>query len=113
MEGVGELGVIVLAARAKPHRDVDRVAESLARSSLVLAAGAGVEGEAMDAKEKNLGIAVEDVLCAIAVVDVPVDDENAVQLVFGLGMVGGQRDAIEKAKTHALRGGGMVARGPD
>ena len=64
----------------------------------------------MDRAEEHLIRLVEGVLCAIAVVDVPIDDQHPVQAVIER-VRGGDRHRIEQAESHAPGRGGMVPRG--
>ena len=50
-----------------------------AGAGLVGGAGAGIERVPVDREEADAGVAVEDLLGPVAVVDVPVDDEDAVE----------------------------------
>ena len=62
----------------------------------------------MGAEEKNAGVAVENVLGAVAVVDVPIGDQDALGVVDLLGVAGGDGYIIKYAEAHAARGGGVV-----
>jgi hypothetical protein len=44
---------------------------------------------------------IEDVLSAVAVMNVPIDNQNALGAVLTLGVPGGYRDIVEEAKAHA------------
>ena len=59
--------------------------------------------------KRTSGIGVEGVLGAVAVVDVPVDDQDALDAVGSLGVAGGDDDVVEDAEAHAEVGDGMVA----
>ena len=63
----------------------------------------------MDAEEHHLGGFIEDVLGAVAVMDVPIDDQDPGQLVSQPGVVGGEGDVVEQAEAHAARRRGMMA----
>ena len=67
----------------------------------------------MDAEEHYLGIFIEDVLRAVAVVDIPVGDQDAREAVHLLGVVSGQGDVVEKAETHALARRGVMPGRPN
>src|SRR5699024_6074917 len=54
-----------------------------------------------------------DVLCAVSVVYVPVDDQDSLQLVLFDRIVGGNRDVVEETKTGGFVSTGMMARRPD
>src|SRR5437870_13566215 len=77
-EGAAKTIEIILPRRAETDRFIQRVAEALALTSLVSGAGAGVEtvAVAVNAEKHHRGVFVKNVLRAIAVVDVPVHDED-------------------------------------
>jgi hypothetical protein len=52
----------------------------------------------------------EDVVGAVAVVDVPVDDHHALQPVGVQRMLSGHGDAVDQAEAHRAGGAGVVAR---
>ena len=66
----------------------------------------------MGAEEEDRGIAVEDVLRAVAVVHVPIDDEDAFDAVLLLRVAGRDGDVVEQAEAHAAAGIRMVSGGP-
>ena len=49
-------------------------------------------------------------LRAVAVVDVPVDDQDLADLVLCLGIAGGDGGIVEDAEAHAFVGGGVMTR---
>ena len=58
-------------------------------------------------------IVVEGVLRSVAVVDIEIDDSNAVEAVRAAGQRSGDRDAVEDAEAHRLRRLGMMPRRAD
>ena len=54
----------------------------------------------------------EDVLRAVAVVDVEIDDRDALCAVDGLRVAGGDGGIVEEAETHRRRRFGVMARRP-
>ena len=64
-----------------------------------------------DTDHEGARVARQDVLGAIAVVHIKVHHRHAVQVVALQRVFGSHRHVIEKAKTHRLAAGGMVARG--
>jgi hypothetical protein len=58
-------------------------------------------------------IVVKDVLGAVTVVDVPIDDEDLFDAVGALGLACGDGFGVEDAEPHAADAGGMVAAGAD
>src|SRR5690606_19367160 len=63
----------------------------------------------VDAEVEDAAVLVENVLGAVAVVHVPVDDGDALQSVDGAGVTGRDGDIVEDAETHAPVGGGVVS----
>src|SRR5262245_14808225 len=118
--GLGRLGrgfdgsrglVPVFAARgAVADRNVEGRAQAWAVTGLVGGAGAWIESlaVAVNAQEENTRVVVEDVLRAVAVVDVPVDDEHPLNPVYFLGVAGSQGDVVEEAEAHRVRRRGMM-----
>lgn len=76
-------------------------------------AGARVPGGLMDGEEEDVGVFVEDVLGPVAVVDVPIDDEDAVDAPSFAGVAGGDGGVVVDAEAHAAGCGGVVAGGAD
>jgi hypothetical protein len=58
-------------------------------------------------------VALEDVLGAVAVVDVEVDDHHALQAVRLDGVARRDRDVVEDAEPHGARAARVVPRGAD
>ena len=73
----------------------------------------GIEREAMDREEPDSLRAVEDLLRAVAVMDVEIDDQDAVELEPRQRIRGRQGDVAEDAEAHAFAGTGMMPRGAD
>src|SRR5205823_683595 len=99
----------------EPHRGIERGAQTCTRAGLAGGACTRVEThpEAVDAEEKHLRIGVKNVLRAVAVVNVPIDDKYARQAEARAGPLSGQGDVVEKAETHAMGRRGMMAGRPD
>jgi hypothetical protein len=66
----------------------------------------------MDTVEHDAWIVVEDILRAVAVMHVPIDDQDARQAECRLRVFGRQGDVVEQAKTHAPLGRGVMPRRP-
>ena len=64
-----------------------------------------------DTDHEGARVARQDVLGAIAVVHIKVHHRHAVQVVALQRVFGSHRHVVEKAKTHRLAAGGVVARG--
>ena len=64
------------------------------------------------AEEEHGAVGVENVLRAVAVVDVPIGDQHAANAVLALRIARRDGDAVEEAKSHAARRRGVMARRP-
>ena len=102
-----------VVARAGGKRAVHDASLALALAGFLLGAGAGVPGVLVGGEEQDAAVGIEGVLGAVAVVDVPIDDEDAVGSVFALRVAGGEGDVVEEAEAHAGVGGGVGAGGAD
>ena len=60
----------------------------------------------------TVAIVPEDVLGAVAVVDVEIDDRDALDAMGRLGVAGGDRGVVEEAEAHRRRRFGVVAGRP-
>jgi hypothetical protein len=67
----------------------------------------------MDAEIKDVGVIVRDVLNAISVVYIPIQNEDAVSGTRVNGIFGRHSDVIEIAKSHWCICQSMMARGSD
>jgi hypothetical protein len=92
------------AVGARRQRDVGDVGGG------AVGAAAGVERVLEAGAEQHPLVAGEDVLGAVAVVDVEVDDGDALQAVLGHGVGGADGDVVEEAEAHGPVALGMVAR---
>ena len=72
-------------------------------------ASAWVPRGLVDGEEEDVGVFVEDVLGAVAVVDIPIGDEDAVDAPGFAGVAGGDSGVVVDAEAHAAGGGGVVA----
>ena len=63
----------------------------------------------MQGDEQDRGIGVVDLLGAVAVVDVPVEDRHALEPVGLLRVAGRDRDVVEQAEAHRPIDAGVVA----
>ena len=82
-------------------------------AGLAGAAAAGIEGPAVNGKEADLRIFPEGGLRPIAVMNVPVDDQHAVEPQLGDRRPGRHRHVVQQTKPHGAVGQGMVARRAD
>lgn len=93
--------------------EIERGPLPFSGSGFIGTTGEGIPGGLVGAGEEDGGVVVKDVLGAVAVVDVPVHDEDFRCTVFFLGVAGADGDVIEEAEAHALGGAGVVAGGTD
>ena len=100
---------VAAVTRAGRERDVDRAAGAGALAAL--GQGAGVRREdvvLVDRDRQHVGLRVERRLRPVAVVDVPVDDGDALHAAHGAGMGGRDGEVAEDAEAHAAGGDGVV-----
>ena len=91
-----------VAALAGGERDVDHVGRR------VVDAAVRVERMLERRHHQHAGIALEDVLGAVAVVDVEVDDRDAFEAVRLEGVRGADGDVVEEAEAHRAAALGVV-----
>ncbi len=104
---------VPLIAHSGRERDVEDGPLPLADPRLLPVAGAGVVGVLVGGEIEDGGVGFKDGLGAVAVMDVYIGDEDAVDAREGLGVAGGNGDVVEEAEAHAPVGEGMVARWAD
>ena len=97
-----------VAGRTRRERHVDRRAHGDTAPPLVEHSCAGVQGGLVDRREQHPRIVIEDVLGAVAVMRIDVDDRHP--LTCSSECRGGDRDRIEQTEPHRIGGGRMVAR---
>src|SRR5258708_4134796 len=103
LEGAAEF----LAAGSGRKRHVDNV---VGNTGFIRPAGARIERRLMSRAVKQVRIAGEHVLRAIAVMDVEIHHRDTLQSVNGPCMQRADSNIVEQAKTHCARGRGMMAR---
>ncbi len=108
---LGEGVVVVLVVAPGGHGEVEGVAAALADAGFVGEAGVWVLGVGvfMDGDDERVAALFEEVLRAVAVVDVEVDDGDAFELVCGEQVVCGERDVGVEAEAHGAVCLGVVA----
>ena len=74
---------------------------------------AGIERPLVQRDVEDARVVPEDVLRAVAVVDVPVEDRHPLEPMLRLRRAGRDRDVVEQAEAHRPVGRRVVARGPD
>lgn len=104
-----EPGEVILPARSHRHREISRGPKSGTLTCFLLFTTPRVKRPAVNGEETDLFVSPEDILGAVTVVDIPVNDQHAVQAVTVDGDLGSQGDVIEQAESHATVGQGMVA----
>src|SRR5436309_498436 len=77
------------------HRIIKDLARSRACTGFCRRTGSGVRAVVMRAEVKDGAVVVEDVLSAIAVVIIPIDDQHSADPVSLLQVTGGDRDIIK------------------
>ncbi len=87
-------------------------AETVACAGFVAVAGSRVKGPTMYGEEPNTGVVVKDRLRAVAVVNVPIDDENTLQAQRET-RCSGQGNIVEQAKPHRALGERVMSRRAD
>ncbi len=108
-EDLGEGGGVVAVGSSGGKGNVDVVAGSVARAEGVDGAGFGKERRLVDVEGEDVSAVFEAVLGAVAVVDVPVDDEDAFDAELFGGVGCGNGDVVEDAKSHGVIVFGVVA----
>ena len=77
------------------------------------AAGAGIERPLVQGGEEDGVVVAKDLLGAVAVVDVEVDDRDTRKAELGLGVAGGDGDVVDEAEAHRAVGERVVPGRPD
>jgi hypothetical protein len=83
--------------------------EDIAHSGFRRRPGAGIERHLMGRAIEQVAIGPEDVLRAIAVMDVEIDDRDALGIVALAGIESGNGGIVEEAKAHGPARFGMMA----
>ena len=100
---------VILPTRSHRHREISRGSKSGTLACFLLFTTPRVKRPAVNGEETDLFVSPEDILGAVTVVDIPVNDQHTIQAVTVDGDLGGQGDVIEQAESHAAVGQGMVA----
>ncbi len=104
-EGGAELGAAVF-------RGQRRIDDGVVLAAFAGGAGAGKQRHLVGRAIHHGRIGPEDILGAVAVMDVEIDDGGAPDPVFALGVARGNGDVVEEAKAHRLVDLGMMAGRP-
>jgi hypothetical protein len=96
-----------VAARPRRHGEIQREPLARPRADVAQRAGAGIERRLVDAREQHVVAAVEDVVRTVAVVHVPVQDQDALGTLIER-VLGRDRDSVEETESHRRRPLGVV-----
>src|SRR3954447_24697390 len=88
---------------AAVFRGERRIDDGVVLAALAGGAGAGKQRHLVRRAIHHGRIGPEDILRAVAVMDVKIDDRRAADAVFALGVTGGDGDIVEEAEAHRLR----------
>src|SRR5439155_5211131 len=99
-----------LRRQRRAHRDVPDV---LVRTAVGRRTGARVPGPLVHGDEVHAGLALDERLRAVAMVHVPVDDENALETVLDTRVVRRDGDVADEAEAHRAIAEGVVTGRPD
>ena len=104
---------VFIISGPRHHWDIQSGTGSLAGSVFPLKAGTGKQRVWMlvDTDKKSMRIGLELVLCAVAVVNVPVQDRDPLDLMVDVEVFRGDGDIIEEAETHGGSVFGVMAGG--
>src|SRR5215475_2307979 len=99
---------------AAPSRqwNIHGVAQPCSGAALGSSARPGVEGELMRAEKQHAGVVLEGLLGAIAMMHVPIHDQDAFQAIAFLGVTRGNGDVVEQTEAHGTLAFGVMPRGP-
>src|SRR5450756_1987680 len=104
-----------LVPRVRLERQVQGESGASTRPPLHSPARAGKteRGVLVEAAVIRQRIPLEDLLGSVAMMDVPVQDEDSLHAVDRPGVDGSDRDVVDEAKTHRRTPSRMMTRGPD
>ena len=91
--------------------DVDGETQTIPPTCVLDESGAGIVGPLVYGKKKNFGGVVERVHGAVAVVYVPIQNQDSIQTVNVNTVHRSHRDVVEKAESHCPSCFGVVAGG--
>ena len=93
--------------------DVDiPVDDGVVLAAFAAGAGAGKQRHLMRRAIHHRLVGPEDILRAVAVMNIEIDDRDTLGAMNGLRMPGGDRRVVEEAKAHRRRAFGMMAGRP-
>src|SRR5436309_9507616 len=103
MDGIGECLPVLASRRPRTQRNIQSKTFSFAASSLARRASPGIIGVLVSRKLENCRVVPEDLLRAIPVMDVAVDDQNSFNAVLRLRVPRADRGVVKQAKSHRSR----------
>src|SRR5690349_22914089 len=83
------------------------------RTSIFCRSGTGIPRPLMHRHEMDVGLVLDERLSSVAVMDIPIDDENPAESVLFARIVRGDRDVAEQAEPHCSIVDGVVSRRAD
>jgi hypothetical protein len=105
--------VEVFAARcAERNWQIPSGAQTVAGAGFVRRAGARIKRPAVNRKKADIVVCVKRVLRGIAVMDVPIDDQHSIHVVFLTRNARSDGNVVEQAKAHRPFGECMMAGRP-
>ncbi len=110
---LGERGDVLVVAGARGQRHVDGTATALAGADLAGRARPRVEGVLVRRDVEHAGIVVEAPLRPVAVMHVPIDDQQPLEAVACAQVARADGDVVEQAKAHGPIRLGVVAGRPN
>src|SRR5262249_35156328 len=102
VEGIFEASSILVARRTERNRFVPSKTQPSTCSRFAGRSGTRIKRIAMNRKEHYARVGIENVLGTVAVVHVPIDDEDSIEFVPSDGVLRCNRDVIEQTKAHGL-----------
>ena len=108
---VVERGQEHVAGRARRQREVDGRARTRSDAHVVEPARTGVERPLVQRHVHDVGVGEEHVLGAVAVMRVPVDDEDTLTAIAQRRR--GDRDVVQQTEAHRVIGFGVMPGRPD
>lgn len=105
-------GEVILVARAREDRHIVGIAHTLSRATLHVPAGFGIEGILVGAEVENRVVLFEDMLRAVPVMCVEVNNEDLL-ISDPLRVPGTDSHVVEEAEPHGPVCFGVVPRRPD
>ena len=97
---------------AAVFRGQRRVDDGVVLAALAGGAGAGKQRHLVRRAIHHGRVGPENILRAVAVMDVEIDHRGAADAVFALGVARGDRGVVEEAEAHRLADLGMMAGRP-